>query len=172
MGLVHIYCGDGKGKTTASVGLSVRFAGNGGNVVFSQYFKPGNSSELVILKDLERVTVLVCDERYGFYKNMTDEVKEQARNSYSSLFRAARDQALAQGGLLVLDELCSAYRYGMVPRDEVLALLDSLPEDLEVVMTGRDPAEELLARADYVTEMKKIKHPFDKGIYARKGVEY
>ncbi|MCF0151577.1 MAG: cob(I)yrinic acid a,c-diamide adenosyltransferase [Firmicutes bacterium] len=172
MGMVHLYCGDGKGKTTAAVGLAVRFAGNGGPVVFSQYLKPGNSSELAVLRGLEQVSVLVCDEPFGFYKNMTDEVREKARASYSALFRRARDLALAQGGLLVLDELCAACRYGLVPKEEVLALLRQLPEDLEVVITGRDPDEALLQRADYITEMKKLRHPFDQGIYARKGVEY
>ena len=74
--------------------------------------------------------------------------------------------------LLVLDELCSAISTGMVPLDQVLAFLDSRPENLEVVITGRDPAPELQERADYITEMRKIKHPFDKGVNAREGIEW
>ena len=72
----------------------------------------------------------------------------------------------------MLDELCSAISTGMVPLDEVLAFLDSRPENLEVVITGRDPAPELQERADYITEMRKIKHPFDRGVNAREGVEW
>ena len=175
MGLTHVYCGDGKGKTTAAVGLSVRCAGAGGRVVFAQFHKDGSSSELRILEGVPEIRVLVCRERFGFYKRMSEETREKARAAYTALLEEALLSAASpQEGavLLVLDEAVSAMNHGMIPEDRVLAFLDGKPEGLEVVLTGREPPEALLERADYVTEMVKRKHPFDRGIAARRGIEF
>ena len=171
MGLVHLYCGEGKGKTTAAVGLTVRCAGAGGKVVFCQFGKDGTSSELRVLETLPGVTVLVCRERFGFYKRMSEETKERARAAYTALL----EEALAAAGeadLLVLDEAVSAMNHGMIPRERVLDFLGCRPEGLEAVLTGREPPEDLREMADYITEMVKRKHPFDRGIAARRGIEY
>ena len=93
--------------------------------------------------------------------------------SYTALFRKAWDMAVKEGyDLLVIDEFMSAYNHGLIEQKQALECLMKRPDCLEVVLTGRNPGEELLKLADYVTEMKKIKHPFDQGIYARKGIEY
>lgn len=169
--MLHIYCGDGKGKTTCAMGLAVRAAGHGRTVVVTQFLKGGNSGERAVLEALPTVQCIPVPETIKFVFAMTDEEKDQTRAQTTAAFTQAAE--LSQNAdLLVLDELCGAISTDMVPLTAVLDFLDSRPEGLEVVITGRDPAPELLERADYVTEMRKIKHPFDRGINAREGVEW
>lgn len=170
-GLIHIYCGDGKGKTTAAVGLTLRSAGAGNRVVFTQFFKDGSSSEISLLRQIPGISVLHADTVGGFWKRMTAEQQAQASRDYTELFHIACERAKNMD-LLVLDEVISACNHGAVPEEALLEFLQNKPENLEVVLTGRNPSEALLAQADYVTEMKKVKHPFDRGVLARKGIEY
>ena len=172
MGLIHLYCGDGKGKTTASVGLSVRCAGAGGRVIFTQFFKDGTSSELRVLETIPGVRVLVCPRKYGFFKRMNEEQRAAAREDFTALLRSALSAAREGAELLVLDEAVSACNHGVIPEAELLDFLRHRPEGLEVAVTGRNPSEALMARADYITEMVKRRHPFDRGVAARKGVEF
>nr|MBQ6241701.1 cob(I)yrinic acid a,c-diamide adenosyltransferase [Lachnospiraceae bacterium] len=172
-GLIHIYCGENKGKTTASVGLSVRAAGAGKKVLFTQYLKRGDSAELGAMRLIPGIRILVCDKPYGFIWTMDDEEKARAHADFTGLFEeAVRIAAEEEYDLLVLDEILGAIACGMVPEDAVIRFLQEKPAGLEVVLTGRDPSPALVDLADYVTEMKKIKHPFDKGVPARKGIEY
>lgn len=171
-GLIHIYCGDGKGKTTAAMGLTVRAAGSGMKVVLVQFMKDGASNEVKVMKGLPGVTYACVDKKLGFSWNMTEEEKEEAKILYQQLFCDATKMAVEQeADLLVMDEFMSAYNYGWINQRAALEFLQNKPEKLEVVLTGRDPGEELTSLADYVTEMQKIKHPFEKGIPARKGIE-
>ena len=169
-GLIHLYCGDGKGKTTAAVGLAVRAAGAGKQVIFTQFFKDGSSSEVESLKRLGIRTIHAQTVK-GFYHAMTPEQREQARKDYTALFRQVTDAA-KNADLLILDEIVSACNRGVVPETLVTTFLRSKPTELEVVLTGRDPSPALMELADYITEMRKLRHPFDRGIAARKGVEY
>lgn len=171
-GLIHIYCGEGKGKTTAAMGLTVRAAGCGMKIILTQFMKCGTSNELKIIKELPNVRFICVNKRLGFAWNMTEEQKKEAKMLYQQLFRdVARLAIEEEADLLVMDEFMSAYHYGWIDQREALEFLKNKPEKLEVVLTGRDPGEELIALADYVTEMRKIKHPFDKGVSARKGIE-
>ena len=170
-GLIHVYCGDGKGKTTASVGLTVRAAGAGKQVVFAQFYKDGSSSEIAVLKQLANVSVLVCETHYGLFRRMTDEQKEAARRDYTALLERAI-AAAEHAELLVLDESVSACNHGAIPEERLLDFLQRKPEGLEVVLTGRSPSERLLALADYVTRMGCEKHPFTRGSPARRGIEF
>lgn len=171
MGLVHIYCGDGKGKTTAAMGLAVRAAGSGKRVLVVQFMKCGNSSELKVLEQIPGIRCLFSPVNYGFIWNMQEKEKQAMRADYTALFRKAAEQA-GEVDLLVLDEMVSAYTCDMVERSEVLALLDKKTAGPELVLTGRDPAPELQERADYITRMEKVRHPFDQGMDARKGIEF
>lgn len=170
-GLIHIYCGDGKGKTTAAVGLAVRAAGAGKKVVFTQFFKDGSSSEIKVLQGVENIQILHCDTVRGFWKRMTDAQKARASEDYTRLFSEVTRLAM-DADLLVLDEIVSACNHGTIAEVAVTDFLRSKPEKLEVVLTGRNPSGRLLSYADYETEMQKIKHPYDRGIPARKGVEF
>ena len=171
-GLVHICCGDGKGKTTASVGLAIRAAGAGLRVLFAQFFKDGTSSELRILRALENIEVRVCQTPYGFFKMMDQERRDRAAEDYTALLRAVLDEARQGFGLLVLDEIIAACNLHAVPENLVTEFLRTKPEELEVVLTGRDPSDGLCSMADYITEMRKLRHPYDRGITARKGIEF
>jgi len=170
-GLIHVYCGDGKGKTTAAVGLAVRAAGAGKKVVFTQFFKDGSSSEIKVLQGVENIQILHCNTVRGFWKRMTDAQKARASADYTQLLSDVARLAM-DADLLVLDEIVSACNHGTIAEVAVTDFLRSKPERLEVVLTGRDPSECLLRLADYVTQMQKIKHPYDRGIAARKGIEF
>ncbi len=170
-GMIHIYCGDGKGKTTASMGLSVRAAGSGLKVLVVQFFKDGTSSELTILRELTKVTVMTEERNFGFFKFMKEEERAVAKQAYQDLLQKAILLS-KEVDVLILDEIISTYSYEMIQRDTLVEFLKNKPNDLEVVLTGRDPKKELLELADYVTEMKKVKHPYDKNQPARLGIEY
>ena len=169
---IHIYCGDGKGKTTAAMGLVLRAAGSGKKVLVTQFLKDGSSSELKILRELPDTRVLTCPRQFGFFWNMTEEQKAEAKCAYEELFEEAVQTASRQDiFLLVMDELIAAYNHNLLDREKVLTFLREKPEHLEVVLTGRDPAPELVELADYVSEIQKKKHPFDAGLPARRGIE-
>lgn len=172
-GLLHIYCGDGKGKSTAAAGLAVRMAGYGKKVLFSRFLKTENSGELAVLRSLEQVKIVPVPKSFGFFWNMTQQQKEEARRMYHEVWDET--QRLCMSGeydMLVVDEFMAAYRYGWIPNEQAVSFLKNRPDHLEVVLTGRDPAQELIELADYVSEIKKVKHPFDRGVNARKGIEY
>lgn len=171
-GLIHIYEGDGKGKTSAGVGLSVRCAGSGQKVLYTQFLKDDKSNELKVLEQIEGIHVVHCEKNFGFTFNMTPETKEKAKEFYTEHFRRVSKMAVEEGvKLLVMDELIASYNLNMVDQKEVLEFLKNKPEELEVVMTGRDPAGELVELADYVSRIVKVKHPFDQGVPARVGIE-
>ena len=169
--MVQIYCGEGKGKTTAAVGLAVRAAGRGLRVVFTQFLKSGDSGERAVLAGLPTVKLLDVPETMKFTFAMDTAERKAEAVRQTALLRQAVDLA-GQADVLVLDELCAALNSGMVPLDVVTAFLDGRPASLEVVITGREPAPALVERADYITEMKKIRHPFDLGVRARQGIEW
>ncbi|MCI8505534.1 MAG: cob(I)yrinic acid a,c-diamide adenosyltransferase [Lachnospiraceae bacterium] len=175
-GLIHIYCGEGKGKTSAAVGQAVRSAGVGFSVVFVQFLKSGDSGELLSLAHVPGVQMIPCERCFGFFWNMGEEEKREAKEIYGELFEKAWERAAREAEerdtLLVMDEAIAACRHGFIEKDRLLVCLKEKAERLEVVMTGRDPQEELIQAADYVSEIKKVKHPFDRGIAARKGIEY
>ena len=169
--MIHLYYGDGKGKTSAACGLAVRSAGAGMRVLFTQFFKNGSSSENRILSGIEGIDVVMPGEYRGRYKNMDDAQKTAVGDNY----RAFLSELINKAGdydLIVLDEAVSAYGYGMFGKEEFLSFLQKEGCEREIVLTGRSPLPELLALADYATEMKKVKHPFDRGITARKGIEF
>lgn len=169
--MIHIYCGDGKGKTTAALGLICRHVGTGGKAVLAQFLKSLPTGELATLEKLG-VPVYRNELPHGFFPNMNEEMKSRVREMHdqtlAEVTRLARTDACT---LLVLDELCAALSLGLIDREKVLSLLDD-HGSAELVITGRDPEEALTSRADYITEMKLIKHPYDKGMLARKGIEY
>ena len=170
-GLIHLYCGDGKGKTTAAAGLALRCAGAGGNVVFAQFLKDGTSSEMAMLEQCPGIHTLCCPENYGFIRDMDEDMRKEAGLAFSGLFAGAA-QLGKNADMVILDEICAACRGGFVDEGKLLAFLDDPERTAEVILTGRDPSKEMEKRADYITCMEKIKHPFDRGIAARKGIEY
>ena len=181
--MTHLYYGEGKGKTTAALGLAVRAAGNGWRVIFVQFLKNAPAGEVSSLEKLG-ATVLRGKAGNHFFSQMTDAEKSATKAISDEHFAravamcaqnttdgGARERG-AQPTLLVLDEICAAYNHHLVSRAAVDDFLRAVPNALELVLTGRNPPEHFFACADYVTEMKKIRHPYDTGTAARKGVEF
>lgn len=172
-GCVHIYCGDGKGKTTASIGLAVRAAGCGYRVLIARFLKTDNSGEVAGLSSVPGIEVVPCKRSFGFFSQMTEEQKREAAIYYSGLLENVVKRAVEEEyDMLVMDEIMAVCNYGLVEEARVRAFLQNRPAGMEVVLTGRDPSEKLVRLADYVSEIRKIKHPFDEGVTARKGIEY
>lgn len=171
-GLIHLYSGDGKGKTTAALGLSMRAAGAGKRVLFAQFMKDGTSSEIAAISANDNITVRVCETPYGFVSQMDSKHRASAERDFTELLRSVIFEAGKGFDLLVLDEAIPACNCGLIPMELVLNFLRNKPAELEVVLTGRNPPAELVELADYVTEMKKLKHPYDKGTGARRGIEF
>ena len=171
MGLVHIYCGDGKGKTTASVGLAVRAAGSGMKVMFTQFFKTGISSEINSMKQLKNIECVVMEGSFGRISRMTEEQKNIAQKSFNKHFDKIAKMS-EECDMVIFDEINSAVNHGMVDLEKVKKFIIENRENKEIILTGRNPHKDLVELADYVSEIKKVKHPYDNGIKARKGIEF
>ncbi len=171
-GLIHIYCGDGKGKTTAAVGLAVRCAGRGNKVLLVQFLKSRDSGELYSLAKLPDIEVIRGKESKKFTFQMNEEEKLALLIEHNKMFEQVLEK-IKNGGysLLILDEVIGALNAKVFEMPKLIEFLRHKPENLEVVLTGRNPAPELVEIADYVSEMRKVKHPMDKGIMAREGIE-
>jgi cob(I)alamin adenosyltransferase len=172
-GLVHIYTGNGKGKTTAAVGLGVRAYGRGFRVLMVQFLKGAETGELIALKKFEPEFILKRGKPINKFTWEMDEVERtEAEKAMSELFKnaveASRDSNLK---MLILDEVMASITTGFVDLQEVVAFIKNKPEKLEVVLTGRNAPKELVELADYVSEINPVKHPMEKGITARIGIE-
>ena len=172
-GLIHIYCGDGKGKTTAAMGLGMRAAGREMKVLLTQFLKSNTSGELNSIEKLKDYFHIVKGEPVGkFVWNMNDEEKEAAKIEHTNRFNDIVKKAIDEKyEVLILDEIIATINIGFIDLELVTEFLKSKPKSLEVVMTGRDPKEELIELANYVSEIKCIKHPFNDGIPSRIGIE-
>ena len=168
-GLIHIYTGDGKGKTTAALGLALRAKGAGLKVLIVQFLKGRDTGELVPLRILE-IPVIRSDVK-KFIPDMNHDELEQCKAGQRQCFQEVYKKAVDYD-LVVLDEIFGAVSTGMINKDELLRFVRSKPESTELVMTGRDAPEELIGLADYVSEIRNIRHPYEKGIQAREGIEF
>lgn len=171
--MIHYYYGYGKGKTTAAMGLALRALGQGREVVIVQFLKDGQSGEISALEGLPGVTVLYGKGGKGFTFQMTDEEKLATRRVHDeNLARAVERVREDRCGMLVLDEVGDALELLLLDEAALAALLGACPERTELVMTGHAALPVLVNAADYVTRMEKIKHPYDCGVGARRGVEF
>ena len=172
-GLIHLYTGDGKGKTTAAIGLAVRAAGRGRRVVFAQFLKGRDTGELHALAHIPGIDVLRLSRDYGFVRSMTPADLDQVRREHDTILtQVEREIGSGHYTMLVLDEIAATVGHHLIDLGRLTDLLDNKPDNTEIVMTGRDAPDILVQRADYVTQMNKIKHPFDRGVPARKGIEW
>ena len=199
--MIQLYTGDGKGKTTAAVGQAVRAVGSGYRVMFCQFMKGGETGELEVLKELSQVEIYRCEREFPFFNAMTDRDKEEITEIHNAIIRniirrfdglnntgnISMNGSGAVGLMVVLDEITYPLNWGLIDVSLFKDLVgkmkalyngrsgDSGEESLsriELVLTGREPDRFILENADYITEMKKLRHPFDCGIQARKGIEY
>lgn len=171
--MIHIYYGDGKGKTTAAIGLLIRSIGAGNKAIFAQFVKDNKSSEIEIIKELDGVMSFLPEKVYGFTWEMTKEEKEEAHNDYRAILKAIIEEVKkSRQAIVVLDELAIAAKYEIVKESEIREFIKELEDITEIVITGAKVPTFLMMMGDYITKMEKIKHPYDKGILARKGIEF
>lgn len=171
-GLVHIYCGDGKGKTTTGMGLCVRAAGYGYRVLIYQFMKNNSTSERKVLEKVENITLLEGLEQEKFSFQLTPREREERLDFYNSQLQKVTRMAVEQEfDVLFLDEAVYTIRAGLLDEEPLIEFLKTKPDKLEVIMTGQCPSERLMEQADYVSEICKRKHPFDWKQPARDGIE-
>ncbi|MBR2284316.1 MAG: cob(I)yrinic acid a,c-diamide adenosyltransferase [Ruminococcus sp.] len=171
--MIHIYSGDGKGKTTAAVGMAVRAAGAGLRVLFCQFLKDGSSSEIGVLRSIPGIEVRCCTECRKFVFRMNDDERAAVTASHNAMLCGVRDIISSHAAdVVILDEFCGAYSTGLIDRTAAESIVRECPESVELVLTGRDPAPVFCGIADYHSEITPIKHPYSKGVKARRGIEY
>ena len=176
-GLVQIYTGDGKGKTTAAFGLALRAAGQGNKVLIYQFLKPSSldiGERFALQLGAVRIRTEALDTPWDMSKSFEDEkavARMQAAIS-EALERIAQTAEKRFYDVLILDEIVFCLSEGLAKFDDVKDLIDKRDSAVEIILTGRGATTELIELADLVTEMKNIKHPFDKGLPARRGIEY
>ena len=170
LGLVHLYIGSGKGKTTAAIGLCTRAIGSNLRVGIAQFLKNGRSGEMRILQSFDTVTVFPTIPNVKFTFAMSEEEKNQAASFYRQLLATIREKADALD-VLLLDEVIDAVNAGLLDVDDLLSLIKTRKQGLEVILTGRNPPPEILDIADYISDIQAVRHPYDKGLKARRGIE-
>ncbi|MDE6434771.1 MAG: cob(I)yrinic acid a,c-diamide adenosyltransferase [Lachnospiraceae bacterium] len=201
--MIHLYSGEGRGKTSIAVGTAVRMAGAGKRVIYAQFMKGGESSEINILETIPNVEICRVPEEFPFYGQMSEEQKCQIKAYHNAILNHVMEQAQCfkrTGGerqnradcflsgtgdeitvdkeigepelLVVLDEITYPVSWALVDISLVNRLLQNLPESVELIMTGQNPSEQMIASSDYWSELSMERHPYEKGIKARKGVEF
>ena len=175
-GLVLVHTGEGKGKTTAAIGLAVRAWGDGFRILILQFIKGSwKYGELSTLKALAEIDgrIEIRPTGIGFTRNASsEEMAVHREKAQTALQEALTEMTSGQWDMIILDEINYALKFGLLEEQEVLELLSQKPTDLHLVLTGRNALPAIIDCADLVTEMRLIKHPFQKGIRAQKGIEF
>lgn len=169
-GLIHIYHGNGKGKTTAAMGLSVRAVSYGNNVCVCQFLKSGKTGEEDSLKKLG-VTFMKDNSNKKFLWNMTDEEKDNYKKTQNILLKELLTNINGYD-LIVLDEVLDAINSKIIDEKEILEILKNKDSKQEFVLTGRNPSDSIIAISDYISNIVCEKHPYQNGVSARKGIEF
>ncbi len=169
-GLIQVYTGNGKGKTTAALGQALRAAGRDKKVLIVQFMKKWDYGELHSLKQISQITIKTFGTKNFVYKGKAKEIDyQEAKKAFEEGVSGARSGTY---DMVIFDELNVAVDFGLIKIEEVINFLKEKPEEVEVIITGRNASSELIDLADLVTEMREVKHPFQKGIKARIGIEY
>lgn len=170
VGLIQVYTGDGKGKTTAALGLALRAAGRNMKVLIVQFMKKWDYGELHSLKLIPYITLETFGTKEFIYKGKAKKIDyEEAEKAFSFGVEGVKS---GNYDLVIFDELNMALYYELLDLKEVIKKIKEKPENVEVVITGRKAPQEIIEIADLVTEMREVKHPYQKGVEARKGIEF
>ena len=170
-GKIHIYYGNGKGKTTAAVGQIIRAAGSGLRVLVFQFLKDNSSSERVILEQIPNITCLPGREKIKFFNQMNGEEKAELKH-YNTKALDEIVKFCTNFDVLVLDEALCAIHLNVLSEEKIRSFLEHKPRGLEVILTGHEVSQDMLDLADYATMMMKVKHPYDRKVMAREGIEF
>lgn len=173
--MIHIYSGEGKGKTTAAVGLAIRASGAGLRVHFYQFMKNGHSSEVSVLKKIDGIMVRCCEECNKFSFKMNEMEKELVKKTHNKMLLEI-EQTVNSGlsEMVIMDEIFSACNSRLADYETALRIVKLCSEKIstELVLTGHSPHEDFIKYADYHSIIEAARHPYNKGIKARKGIEY
>ncbi len=168
-GYTQVYTGNGKGKTTAAIGLAIRAAGAGLKVLIVQFIKMGDYSEIMALK---RFSDLITVEQFGLGRFTNGKPKpEDIAAARKGLERVKAVMAMDEYDIIIMEEANVAVKLGLIAVQDLLNIIINKPDDKELVITGRGASPRIIENADLVTEMKPIKHYFQKGVPARVGIE-
>ncbi len=175
--MIHLYTGNGKGKTTAAIGLCVRAAGWNQQVCFAQFMKGNDTGELHILENLPGITIFRSEKNFGFYHSMSELDKEELAEIHNRVLdRILKFVESGNCRLVILDEITYPVNWGLLDMEKLNRLLalgqQGTDKETEIVLTGRGAQDFMRDIADYVTEMECMRHPYEKGIAARKGIEF
>ncbi|MFW9856502.1 MAG: cob(I)yrinic acid a,c-diamide adenosyltransferase [Candidatus Thorarchaeota archaeon] len=171
LGYIHVVTGDGKGKTTSALGMALRAAGHGFKVLIIQWMKKGwNYGEVKVLTAVPQITLV----QYGRpeFVDRKNPKEIDITEAQAALSRARTAVEKEEWDILVLDEINVALDFGLISKAEVVKLVKQKPKKLEVVLTGRNAPQSIVALADYHTEIQSLKHPYNEEVLARRGVEY
>ena len=174
-GLVQIYTGNGKGKTTAAFGLAIRAAARQNNVLIYQFLKPPTLQlgERMAVENIRNIHLQALEHSWGKQSLNEPKTKKAVTNKIKKVLKEiAKAAAQRKYNVIILDEIIFCHSQNLVSTEDIKALLDARDPYVEIVMTGRGASKQLINLADLVTEMKSIKHPYEKGILAREGIEY
>lgn len=173
-GMIQVYTGNGKGKTTAAIGQGIRAFGNGLKVIMVQFLKSNNTGELKVLEGLgDNFKVIRLEKKRGFVWTLSNEEIDELKNEIIEEFEYVK-KVLREDmcDVLILDEVMGVLKNEFLSEDDILELFTLKKENIEMIMTGRNVPERIASSVDLITEMKEVKHYFSKGINARKGIEY
>ncbi len=165
-GFIHVYTGNGKGKTSAALGLCLRAAGRGLQCCFIQFVKGRKTGEMETIKKIENIEFIQTG-RPDYNFTVTDEDYDRARRGLK-----IASEKIKEFDVVVLDEINVAVHLGLLNKQDVLSLIKNKPKNVELILTGRFAKREIIEIADYVTEFQLIKHPFYRGEDAREGIDY
>jgi cob(I)alamin adenosyltransferase len=170
-GYIQVYTGNGKGKTTAALGLALRAAGHGLKTYFGQFLKGQDYGELSAIQKLSSFITIEQFGRKGFIHVTENPDKEDIERAQKGLEKCTKIMKSRKYHIIILDEINVAVHFNLFSEKEIHDFLDKKPGDMEVILTGRYAPESFIKRADLVTEMKEIKHYYHEGIQARQGIE-
>lgn len=173
-GLVQVYYGNGKGKTTAAIGQGIRATGKGLKVIMLQFLKGGVSGELNTLAKLEPdFKVFRFEKERGFYFTLSETEKDELKMEIINALKFAKKVLdTKECDLLILDEILGVVENGIISEEELKIFIKNRPKHIELILTGRKLPNSLVEDIDYISEIVQIKHPYEKGISAREGIEY
>ena len=170
-GYIHVYTGNGKGKTSAALGLALRAAGHGLKTYFGQFLKGQDYGELSAIQKLSPLITIEQFGRKGFIHVTENPDAEDIERARQGLQKCTKMMMSQKYQIIILDEINVAVHFNLFTEKDILDFLDKKPEDMEVILTGRYAPESFIKRADLVTEMKEIKHYYKTGVQARQGIE-
>lgn len=170
-GYIQVYTGNGKGKTTAALGLAVRAAGHKEKTFIGQFLKGQDYGELDAVKNFSPLIIIEQFGRKGFFHVTKEPDKKDIQRARKGLEKCQKAMLSGKYRIIVLDEINVTVYFNLLSEKDIHSFLDQKPKDVEIILTGRYAPESFLERADLITEMKEVKHYYEKGIQARKGIE-